>query len=193
MKAWIIGRKSDKSVVEVSLKRPQFTLQELEFAIPNNYGGVAGDYSYFESTDEDVVRFRDGWERDLVWSGNEITDIDWSPEENKVWIKMYSDEVEIKNDGVDSVNLRLEVWKADLSGIATNINTTADVPIKTPDGNRWAKATVVNGVFEKSFKTTKPGEWVFPGLGKRFTSTSGQKARIFNQVVLQVSEVGIFD
>ncbi len=190
---YITGKKSDESLVEVHLKKPEWELDKLKYAVVQNYGGSESDYSFFQASVNDEQKMRDGWEYDLVWSGGEITDIDWTPETNKVWIKMSATKTEINGDGIDSTDITLEVWKADLSGIANNVNVTADLPIKTPDGNRWVKATVTNGTLTKTFKTQKSGTWAFPGKRKRFESPSGQKARVFNIILIEVDETGVFD
>ena len=185
--AWIVGKKADESKVEVLIKTPNFSLGELQTVIPKNYGGVAGDYSYYEMQGTDEVRVRDGWEYILTWSANEITAIDFSPEESKRWVKFSIDKTEISDDGVETVQITLELWKADLSSIETGITSSASLPVLTPTGEKWTKAGVVNGVKVKNFKTTRAGLWLFPSKAKRFGNF-----RVFNQVILQVNETDIF-
>ena len=186
--AWIIGRKSDESTVEVSIKQPDFTLEQLQTVIPVNYGGVAGDYSFYQMQGTDEERIKDGWEYDLTWTAGEITDIDFTPEESKRWLKVSATKTEIDDDGVETVDITLELWKADLSGIETAITASSTIPILTPSGERWSKASIVDGVKTKSFKTTKSGTWVFPSRAKRF-----RNVRVFNQVILDVIETDILN
>jgi len=184
--AWIIGQKSDESVLEISMKLPDFTLTELETIVPAKLGGVAGDYSFFHMDATDEARIKDGWDYDIVWTTNEITDIDFSPEENKRWVKFTADKTEIDDDGVDSVEIIMEIWDKDLTGIETGISTTSSVPILTPSGEKWTKASIVNGIRTKNFTTTKSGTWVFPSRSNRF-----KNVRVFNQIVLTVIETDI--
>ena len=185
--SWIVGKKSDESEVEILIREPEWTLAQLTAVIPVNHGGVSDDYSYYEMQGTDEVRLLDGWEHELVWTDNAITSVDFSAEENKRWLKFSIDKTEISDDGVETVEITLELWKADLSGIETNITASASLAILTPAGERWTKAGVVNGVKVKNFKTTKSGAWVFPSRAKRFGNF-----RVFNQVTLQVNETDIF-
>lgn len=184
--AWIIGKKSDESIVEISNKVPDFGITELQTVIPLNHGGVSGDYSYYQLPAADLDKIVDGWEYTITWAGNEITGVDFSTEENKRWIKVTVNKTEIDDDGVDSLTLRLEVWKADQSGIDTNVTASAKIPILTPNGEKWVKASVVNGVREVSFSTTKSGEWVVPSR-VRFNNV-----RTMDQASFDVIETGVF-
>lgn len=167
--AWIIGKKSDDSLIEISIKLPDFSLEELETIIPGNYGGSASDYTFYQMDAVETERIKSGDEYDLEWDNHEITGIDFAAEDVKRWVKIYADKTEIDGDGSDTANITLEVWKADLSAIDTNVNVTGkSLPILTPDGERIVKINISGGVASRAFKTTKAGKWIFPGRGKGY-------------------------
>lgn len=158
----------------------------LNTLVPKNQGGVLSDYSFYQLSEEDKARESDGEEHVITWTDNEITGVDFSPEENKLWVKFTADKTEIDDDGVDSVQITLEIWEADQSGIKTNLTASSQIPILTPNGEKWSNASVIDGVKVKNFSTTKSGTWVFPSKAKRF-----KNVRVMNQIVLTVIETDI--
>lgn len=186
---WLTGRKTGQIKIETHLSRPDFTLAGLQNAIPINYGGAANDYSFYQMTAPEEVRTRNGDEFDYVWTGSDLTGMTFAPEDAKRIIKLFTDTDEIDGDGVDVANLTLQVWQTDNSAIDTAVNVTAKpIPIGTPDGERLARITIVNGLATKAFTSTKPGLWRFPGISKRY-----KNVRIENQIIIEVRDVSIWD
>jgi hypothetical protein len=134
---------------------------------------VSGLYAYGIKDQAILQRLdaRDSY--DLVWSGvfdpqtsgtvNSIVDLDFSSENNKRWIQSLTDKEEIVADGADTATVTIRIIKADKSGIDTNVTTTQNVPIDTPDGPGEAKISITNGVGNLSLATTRHGYWTIPG------------------------------
>ena len=182
--AWLIGRKSNSEIVEFT-KSEHWTLAKLQFAIPTNKGGVAGDYSYYEMQAVDADKVGDGWAYTPVWSSGEIIGVDFASETGKPWVKLSATKTFIANDGVDSTVITLEVWRPDLSQIMASVQRTAfRVSIVTPDGDRFVRINIVNGVGVATFKTTKAGAYTFPADAKRYGTM-----RIFNQLKIDVDDL----
>jgi hypothetical protein len=187
--AWIIGKKSDESVLQFSIKTPDFTLNELQQIIPNNYGGTSSDYSYLQITELEANRYSNGDVYNIIWTDNEITGIDFTPEDSKHWAKLFTSQPAIKDDGIDYAEIKLEVWKPDLSEIATYI-TMLDrrVPVITPKGLSYVRLDIVNGIARANFRSTESGTYIFPSEPKRYLSL-----RIYNQVTVEVDLVTLFE
>lgn len=182
--AWLIGRKSNSEIVEFT-KSDFWTLARLQTSIPANKGGVASDYSYYEMQAGDADKVADGWAYTPVWASGEIIGVDFTSETGKPWVKLSSTKSFIANDGVDSTVITLEVWKPNLSEIQTNVQRTAfRVSIVTPDGDRFVRINIVNGVGVATFKTTKAGTYIFPSDAKRYGTM-----RIFNQLKIEVDDL----
>lgn len=182
--AWIIGKKSDESILEISNKRPDFSLQELETIIPQNKGGVSSDYSFLQLSTEEIDKILDGQSYTIKWVSNDLESIDFTLEESKPWAKVSCDKEYILNDGVEEAALTVEIWKTDLSELDTSFQfPNVRIPIKTPNGSKIVRFDIVNGTAIKKFKTTVSGDYVFPGVSKRFNSV-----RIFNQIAIDVDD-----
>jgi hypothetical protein len=188
--AWIVGRKpiapsTTGIVVDTFRRSPDVTLEKLRVIIPINNGGVADDYTYFQLSDADHDKLVDGWSYDLVWADGEIINITFSNETTKPWVKLSATKTYIANDGIESTVITLEVWKPNLSGIATTVQRNAfRVTIETPNGVRYVRINIINGVGTATFKTTVAGPYTFPSEAKRFGTM-----RIFNQLKIDVDEL----
>lgn len=181
---WLIGRKTDSQIVEFA-GDSHWTLEKIQSSIVANNGGSIGDYSFYELTKTDCDKIRDRWTYSVNWASGEITGVDFSGETGKPWVKLYATKTFIANDGVDSTVITLEVWKPNLSGIADNIQRTAfRVTINTPDGDRFVRINIVNGIGVATFKTTKSGPYIFPADAKRYGTM-----RIFNQLKIDVDDL----
>ena len=80
----IIANIREQKQVEITSQTPT---PEFMSAIANNYGGVAEDYTYYTLTEEEFARLENGDEYLLVWDVEKLTGIDFSPEDNKGWIR----------------------------------------------------------------------------------------------------------
>jgi len=188
--AWIIGLKpiapaTEGTFIEHLSRLPDFTLDKLRLIIPANKGGVADDYSYFQINEADSRKIQDGWIYALTWANGEITGVDFSNETTKPWVKLSATKAYIANDGIESTVITLEVWKPNLSGIATMVQRNAfRVTIETPNGIRYVRINIVNGIGTATFKTTVAGPYTFPADAKRYGTM-----RIFNQLKIDVDEL----
>ena len=190
--AWLIGLKpiapaTDGTLVEHIIRTPDFTLDKLRIVIPANKGGAADDYSYFQISDADSAKIMDGWAYTLTWAGGEIAGLDLSNETAKPWVKLSATKTFIANDGIESTVITLEVWKPNLSGIATAVQrNNFRVTIETPNGVRYVRINIINGIGTATFKTTVAGSYTFPSDPKRYGTM-----RIFNQLKIDVDELGL--
>lgn len=188
--AWIIGRKpiapaTEGTIVDFFRRDPDFTLGKLQSIIPTNYGGVSGDYSYYYFTGDEYDKMIDGWAYTLIWLNGEITGVDLSNETTKPWVKLSATKSYIANDGIESTVITLEVWKPNLSGIATTVQRNQfRVTIETPNGIRFVRINIVNGIGTATFKTTVAGKYIFPADAKRYGTM-----RVFNQLIIDVDEL----
>jgi len=215
--AYIAGRKSDESLVEILLKRPEWTIDDvtidkrtkeilntqeeinavpevyrreitgLKTVIPINHGGQASDYSFHKMTQNEEDRIRNGDSYSLIWIANEVTGIDFSLEDAKLYLKIYSDKAEIDGDGNEEAQITFEFWKTDKSAIDTSINIISKIPIFTPNKHAWINISIVNGTATEPFKTTEYGKWIFPSELKRF-----ENVRVLgNRLEIEVIAIGI--
>lgn len=187
--AWLVGRKpTPPTEVGDLIERTAgtaWTLAKLQASIVANFGGAVSDYCFYELADSEFAKITDGWAYDLTWANGEITGVSFTNETNKPWVKLSSSKSSIANDGVDSCTITLEVWKPNLSGIATAVQrSNFRVTITTPDGDRFVRINIVNGVGVATFKTTKAGPYTFPADSKRYGTM-----RIFNQLKVDVDDL----
>lgn len=186
--AWIIGRKSDLSLVEIT-NNSFATLQRLETVFPQKFGGVASDYSYLDIDEVTFARISNGDSYTLDWSGTDLTGVDFTTENTKLWVKLATDKTVVLGDNIDSATITLEVWNAGLTTIRGNVNVTGRrVPILTPDGLRYVRFNISSGVGTATFKTNKTGQYTFPAESKRFDNF-----RIFNQINIEVDDVTLLE
>lgn len=182
--AWIVGRKTGQVFID-AFGSDHWTLAKLQESIPSSKGGVVGDYSFCNISANEFEKIFDRWDYTVEWTAGEITGVNFANETAKPWVKLSSDKSFIANDGIDSAIITLEVWKPNLSEIQTNVQRTAfRVPIITPDGDRFVRINITNGVGIATFKTTKSGRYLFPNNPKRYGTM-----RIFNQLEIHVDEL----
>jgi len=161
---YIAGRKSDESLVEVLIKRPEWTVNDetvdirteeilntpeklivvapefrrettgLKTVIPHNYGGKADDYSFHKMTENEQDRVKNGDSYEFTWTDNELTGIDFALEDDKQYIKVYADKTEIDGDGIEEAQITFEIWKTDKTSIDTSVGSTIKIPVLTPIG-----------------------------------------------------------
>ena len=173
MSFFVAARKGTQTVLEMGGRSPDLTgeiLTSFRAALCTNYGIADSNLSVLVLADTDlkVSRVRDGAEFMLVWAAEEISDLDFGAEDAKRILKVTASKATIVADGVDTTTITVELWKADNSGIAAAVSTSADMPIQTPDGVKKVRVNLVNGTASRVFKTTKAGTWAFPAVTKRF-------------------------
>jgi hypothetical protein len=166
-------------------------------------GGVEEDYFiyYIENGSETQVRLFSSDEFDLVWSDvdhggevgitHEITDIDFSKEDNKRQIVFigYDPErpeerkTEFLANGTDGILLKCTVFDPSdptMQKVDTTYTEEIMVPFTDPDKRlAFSKVQFTNGYSEKVFKTTKYGLWSIPSgfnfEGKNAKTYAGAK------------------
>jgi len=151
-------------------------------------GGIESDFSIFRIDNHSTVaeRILNGDEFNLVWSDVEpngiISNIDFTPEDSKLWIKFYAvnGKIEILANDMDYTDFMIEVWKADKSGIAVEIDGTENIPIMTPRGLAEMRCQFQNGLCLRRIRTQIFGEWIFPANSTRFNGY-----RIYNTLKIK--------
>ena len=167
MSFFLAVKKSTDERLEMGTRNPHLTgvfLTAFRQALCVNNGIDDSDLSVLvlDEASADAKSALDGAEFNLVKTGSEVTGLDFTPEISKRILKVNASKSVILANGSDSTTITIELWKADDSGIATSVDTSADMPIRTPDGAKTVRVTLTNGVFTKVFSTTKAGVWVIP-------------------------------
>lgn len=169
---YIIGRKSDKKIVETVSINNEVSLPTYLTNVAINHGGVASDYSVLalDNNNEDVKTIYAGSDYTVTWVDDSIVGVDFSIELNRKLfmiktldpsnpsvIKEY-----IKGDGTDSILIKIRTCFADGITLDSSINATTLLPVKTPD-NRiiYFKVVITNGVAADLLFTAKlEGVWM---------------------------------
>lgn len=155
--------------LEADCRWGAITPESLLVALNQNYGTDISLYTVSDDT-EDFSRLQNGDEFSIVWTGNEITGLDWTPEDSKPIVKTTASKTVVAADGVDSVDVRIEVWKPDNSGILTTMPTKEyNLPIVKDRQLKTVRVYVENGVMERTGLTkTTPMSLTIPGASKRY-------------------------
>jgi len=189
--AWVIGLKSNNSIVEVTTKdrNNDFTLNELETIIPAKFGGVKSDYTFYKLSNAQTNKLEDGEEYVIVWTGNLVTDINFNVEGNKRWIKIFTDKTSVKDNGTNKANITIELWDKNLIGVDTSYNdNNFRLPIVFDNRIIFVRFAVVAGVANVKFNPTVAGEYIIPVERKRFDNV-----RVFNRIKIEVDSVSLFE
>lgn len=183
MSFFIAARKTGTVFLESGLRSPDLagqTLADFRAALCVNYAVTDADLSLLVLADNHASTLRamagDGYT--LAWSGGEVTAMDFSAEDAKLILKVSASKATIMADNADASTVTVELWKADGSGVAVGVNTTADMPILTPEGGRKVRVSLVAGTASRLFKTAKPGIWLFPAVKRFGVVRVGQSATV---------------
>ena len=143
-------------------------------------GGVPDDYSIFKIADGSInqKKISAGENFELIWDNTsspvKIIDISFAKEESMSIMRFMPQGPDgritdtLVADGIDYLTIICSIWFADLSGIDTSFNKTLLVPLYNPIKKLcYVKATFVNGISQRIFKTTEYGVWNIP-LGYKF-------------------------
>jgi hypothetical protein len=180
--AWLICSKSPSRVLEVTLR--DFTQEFLQ-----NKFGSDPNISYVSISDADANRYNDGSSYAIIWNNGNVVGLDFSEENSKLWIKPATNKINIKDDGIDSATITIEIWRANLTNLANSVNISGTpLPITTPDGTRIVRFNIVNSVATATFKTTKSGTYIFPSESLRY-----KNLRVFNQVTIEVEAQSLLE
>ena len=184
MSFFVAARKDTKVLLEAGTRSPDLAgaiLTGFRAALCTNHGILDANLFVYviPETDADAKAVMDGAEWSAAWTGSDITGIDLSVETAKRILKVSASKNTILADDTDTTVITVELWKADNSGIATSVTTSADMPISTPNGIKKVRVALVNGVASRVFKTAIAGEWRIPATSKRFSVVRvGQVATI---------------
>jgi hypothetical protein len=190
--AWLVGLKPVSgaptgTVLEFTNITPDFTLAGLRTIYPARFGGTSADYTFYSLSASEIFSIMDGCDYTPLWTSAGISGIDFSSETTKPWVKLSATTNNIIDDGVDSSVISIQVWQPNLAGIMSGVNKTAfRFPVTTPDGIRYARINITNGVGSVTFKTTLPGQYIIPANNKRYNVF-----RIFNQLVIDVDDASL--
>ena len=176
--AWIVGKKADLSTVEILNKTPEWTKAELKVVIPVNYGGVQGDYSYYQLSNNELKRVTDGDEYSTVWTSGDITSLSFTSEDSKRWVRFSSDVKKAMANGTDSIVLTAEIWLNDKSAIDTSYSGTILIDISIGRDIGILKLIFTSGVATKTLKSTNWGYWNIPSDPKQVLDESSVKIRV---------------
>ena len=162
----IVIKKSDQSILEVSDISPPLTNTQILDAMISRYGGLSTDYSVYQTTDQAIIKkVLAGKSYNLVLDvqGN-LTGLDFSVEDNKLWLNFSIDKPMILANELDTATLTISVRKADDSGIKLNYQGTDNIPIAFGDRQLWLNVTFVNGVATYPIQASKAwsGNYQFP-------------------------------
>lgn len=184
MKQFITGQISTSSLVNISTVYPDSSGVDSPL-IKSNTAQISGisesDLSVLEITDQatiDRIQARDSFT--LVFTGLDLTSLDFSPEESKLFVKISVDKNSIAADGSDTATISVEIWKADMSGIATGITASRLLDVLSSFYGSVKHAVQINsGVGSIPFSTTIPGTWKFPANPDRYDNF-----RVDGQVII---------
>lgn len=183
MRLYIVGRISDHVIVESGI-RSDFNNAEMRAAIAINYGGVAADYDIFTMNDSTAKarRFAKGDDWSAVWTGNTITDIDFTAEDNKKWLDVTASKNEIEADNTDGNLITINMLVPDKSGIDTSFTGRVNIMCRTPAGVNRIRFGFTNGVATKTIRTDKAGDWRIPANSDRMDLFRVVKAAKFESI-----------
>lgn len=137
------------------------------------------NYEFNQTVELDAVyEYNENNEQIKVTSGTlydvyDATGFDFSPEESKNWLKIEI--VRLSGDRPDSpeinlgdvVNVRIESWTPDLSGIDTTDNTAIKSKVVNPEGYIPIRIGLTSGVCNAEHQFSIPGIYQFPAKNIR--------------------------
>jgi len=179
---YIIGRISDKKIVEKTEIDSEVSIPKYMESIAKNYGGVAVDYSVLVLAKDSPVaeKIRAGAEWEAVWVGSAISAVDFTVYDSKYLLAFESDKTEILADGGDSCAITIslvdpsnEIIKEDIAGIK--------IPIDSPLCRVIKKIDISSGIGNFDFRTSQAGTWIFPGGGTKMIGNY----RVKNQIIIE--------
>lgn len=117
----------------------QTWINKIKAAIAAEYSTAPNNISVWYTPDSDTSgsvsrRIMDGDSFNVNWTNNEISGVDFSPEDDKKYIHIAVGKADIKADGVDSTMLDFKVYKKDGQTIDNTYNSTELVEVDTPNG-----------------------------------------------------------
>ena len=179
---YIIGRISDKKIVEKIEIDSEVSIPKYMEAIAKNYGGVAADYSVLALAKDspEAEKIRAGAEWEAVWVGSAISAVDFTVYESKGFICFESDKPEILADGGDSCMVTIKITDPSGADIAVDI-TDVYIPVQSPLCSVVKKVDIVSGSIKFDFRTSQAGTWIFPGGGTKMIDNY----RVKNQIIIE--------
>jgi hypothetical protein len=167
MLLYVIGRKSDKKVLETGF-RSDFDAAAFASAVAANYGGAPADYTVYtvDESDAKAQRVKQGDTFAPAWSGigaaSAVTDLDFTAEDAKKILRYEVDAPAVLVNGGVSVTVTVSVLLADRSGTDVSFEKDLDIPIRTPERAVKMRFSFVKGVASRAVTPTVAGVWIFP-------------------------------
>jgi hypothetical protein len=200
---YIVGKRSDQSILFTSGRYSENPTKKsiLNWASAQ-FGGSNSDYDVFfidDSTNKSE-RIQNGDEFLLEWTlitkkeeeqdgiAKEtsrwcITDIDFSPEDNKKWLSFSIDKNNIVADGNKTIDITVNVLTPDKKSIDTKVTTNILIPVQTPTREAKMRFQIASGVYTKTFSTLEYGEWTIPLDGVRFGGMRIDNQQTFSALI----------
>lgn len=165
---YIIGKISTRAIVEYGPRPNDINFEKFIQAIAANNECIPADLSVMSLNDKNpiIARIKAGDEWVAVWTGNAITDIDFSAYDLKDKIRFNSDKTEIIANSVDTCKITVRLISAVDADVAQDVSGVY-IPVQSPLGIVTKKVNITAGVARFDFWTATPGLWMFPVNGTR--------------------------
>lgn len=168
MISYVVGKISDGSFVKhegpyntgsTSLY-PSF--EEIRSNVSDQIGIDESDLFVLSVTDSAIIARlvnRDSFT--ILWDSEEITGLDFSPEDNKLFIKFEQDKKFIASNGTDSATITVTIYESDGSTIKP-VNVTKIIEGVLNGVPTAIHLDFVNGIAERIFAFDSPSNLEFP-------------------------------
>jgi hypothetical protein len=163
---YMIGRKSDKKILEMGF-RSVFDAAAFLSAVAANYGGIPSDYIVYtvDESDAKAQRINRGDAFTPAWTGagtaSAVSDIDFTTEDTKKILRYATDQTIVIAGGA-SFTVTVTVILADSSGVDIAFGSTVDIPVRMPDRTAKMRFAFVKGVATRTIIPADSGTWIFP-------------------------------
>ena len=119
---FVAGRKSNHSFIEVlgqSSSMSDEWFPKIKNALAANHGGSESDFSIYTVADNSATagRISKGDVFTLIWTNDDITSLDFSAEDAKLWIQISADKNSFIADNMETILITVSILKADKSEI----------------------------------------------------------------------------
>lgn len=177
----IFGKTTDQTIIERGRRSDDVDIDKLKQAVAANNSCTPAQVAVYQLPDGSNVtaRLRAGDEFVLVWTGNEITAVDFTVYDAKDRLRFNSDKSEILANGIETCKITVRLISASDADVSLNVSGIY-VPVQSPLGIVTKKIDIVAGLVRFDFGTTTPGLWHFPANGVK---TIGNY-RVKNQEVI---------
>lgn len=196
---YVVVRPADKAdaakkfgLVELNPQHQAKPVNRFLDAYAQKYGGVRADYKLFDlraiSGDAVAARVLNGDEFNLVWTGNNVSGVDFAPEDAKFLLDVTAPNLEVPADGATVVNVTVELFNANGTPRG-NFSGSRELEISSPIGAVRHLLNFNAGVAVIPFRTQLAGYWQFPHNRKRLLLNGGGQVRVRKWVRIDALQV----